>query len=425
MTSQVSKTDCELCTQPAQAPKSCQKTLLDTETGETPGYLDQYAKLTLFHSHQLSKRPQIQEKTYDFPNGYNLSSAYYSYLAGIERGWHAQRCIKHGELHRCPRCKLAVFKAGVCGDRKVCVICGDNYTKHMADVVMRTVNVVSEVVPDLTVIFINFTVPEPIQKLIDYGNGFDLFNKVCKKTLYDYVNYSNEKNIFMPAGLHNSHTWHSSDPLRGWFPHNHSVWLDIVYNKAKHCFEKINCYLDVNLLRKLYLKNLNKEFCMNLKETNVNAKYHTVEGKTYSMKQRRTIPSRVLIRHKIKYALRMPQADITNYSNGYRNAGHGWVKTEEPLTEYTEEESAHINRILLPPPNWRKTRWVGWLADGVRSKYLKLLSIDPNLLKEDKEPEENVCCPICHVVCELEDSSVIAENINEPWAYPWDPGGIP
>ncbi len=379
---------------------------------QTPQYIHYLERITSLDS----KLPKLEEKTYAFPNGYGDSIAFKSFLDNIDKGWKAQRCLLHGDKHVCPNGHGIVYSPHFCMSRRICVVCGDNYTKNLASQAMRTINILSEHLPNLYLISINFTLPEPVQRLIDYGKGFKRFVKACNDTMYRYSGNKRPlgrngkelkhiKRIKIPAGLLSSHNWHSNKPLVGWYPHNHTYWLNYVYDKSRKEFVETEAYLDVNKLRTIYREELVRAFpeCSNIPtEVNIRTEYVLVNDQ-----------NRGKVWHMLSYGLRMPQVDVIKYSNF-----HGY-------TQYSDQETNHLYNILMPPKYWRRTSWFGWLSDGVRHKYLKLLGIDPEVLKDNSEPDMEVRCPVCNAICEYEGYTTIEvlKQDHVKFMYPWDPGG--
>jgi len=359
---------------------------------------------------------------YRFLDGFNSSEAYFRYLSspGI-RAW-AIRCIKEGFMYECPHDGLKIFEPRVCQDHRACVICGNRHTNRLALPAMRLLNVLSLKLPDLYLTGIVFTLPRLLQKAIGYDN-FKKFNDICLETIKEYHEGT------MPAGVNASHTWHSKSPLEGRYPHNHSFWLNYGYNKASDRFEMIEKFYDVKKLRNIYRKRLNKAFGVTLPMVNLFVEYVRVDPN--NEKKRRKIL------HMLTYAFRMPQKDITEHARGVRwdSKQRKYVQIAEPIVEFSQAQLAHITYVLQPPPNWRRVRWYGWLADGVRAKYLNKLdiAIEDTLEPPGDESEAGVRCPKCHDKCvplckgKHDSSNVItlddALDVYGEIFLPWDPGG--
>ncbi|GAH96159.1 unnamed protein product [marine sediment metagenome] len=136
----------------------------------------------------------------------------------------------------------------------------------------------------------------------------------------------------------------------------------------------------------------------------------------------------------LAYAFRMPQKDVTEYARGvkWNRKQQKYHQVRNPMRMFTDDEKDHLSYILAPPPNWRRVRWYGWLADGVRAKYLKMLgiAIEDTLEPPNDEMERPVLCPRCGDKCvpllHNGTNRISIESALKNYGdifLPWDPGG--
>ncbi|GAG79796.1 unnamed protein product, partial [marine sediment metagenome] len=254
---------------------------------------------------------------------------------------------------------------------------------------------------------------------INYGT-FKKFNDVCLSTLKEY------HAGVQPAGVNVSHTWHSKNPIAGKYGHNHSFWLNYAFDKKAGKFVKVDKFYDVERLKEIYRKTLASSYGIDLEVVNLFIKYAHVDPENEEKRRK--------VLHMLSYAFRMPQKDITEYARGvkWNRKQLKYNQVRNPMRMFTQDEKDHISYILAPPPNWRRVRWYGWLADGVRAKYLKMLdiAIADTLEPPDDETERDVLCPSCGEKCvplmNNGTNDISIESALKRYGdifLPWDPGG--
>jgi len=311
------------------------------------GYLDYLQNYSLF---SMKKSTKLQKKTkiHDIKDGYNSSIAYQNFLDGLKgdlvipseiRYKRPERCGKFGKLYNCSEHEYNyLYDPKLCGERRLCVICGNQYSMTRGMQIMELFNVVSDTYPQSKCINVTFTVPDQVRRILGFGN-IKRFVACSIKTMNDFYQG------LMPGGVVIAHTWYSSEPLKGWYPHIHSMWSNYAYDKQAERFVKIDHFLTADQLdqfKEIWRSNLIKEFpeCKIPKAINLYWEYIPVNKYTRSR-----------VFHRIKYNTRLPQLDITQYSN------------DKGILEYTPQEKTVVDNQIKPPRNWRRIRWVGWCSD--------------------------------------------------------------
>lgn len=299
--------------------------------------------------------------------------AYRSLLEETDQYWKIMNCLKVGETYQCPHGHL-VYKPTLCKNPKICVNCGQQYTKKQSAKIKEIFNSIHEKVDGVRVTDFVFTVPKQLWKLIDYTN-YNRFLRCCKKTIQKYF-------YGLPCGISNFHHWHSKNPMAENYPHIHLNSLNIVFVKNTPMVVRFD--IDLKKMRQLYKENLEQEFDVEISKINIHYEHIPIDDKPYHKNKK--ITNNQKIWHKLKYNFRMPQLDVNKFSNKHQ------------ISLYSDQQKNAILKLINPPKNFKRTRWFGWLADGVRTKYLKLLDVE--IVRFDKSHNRRVMCPVHNCECE-------------------------
>jgi len=351
-------------------------------------------------------KKQKTKKIHNIKNGYNSSRSYLSLLEDLSKDdmkyTRPERCGRFGKLYNCEQHdQNYLYDPKPCGHRKACVICGHQYSMSLGMNIMELFNVISDTYADSSCINVTWTVPDQVREILTYEN-IKRFVGCATKTMNEYYNG------LMPGGVVITHTWYSSQPLKGWYPHLHSMWSNYAYDKKTSSFVRINHYLDPDQLvqfKKLWRDNLVKEF----KECKIP---ETIDLNWSYLKVNKYTRSRLF--HRIKYNTRLPQFDITNYSR------------EEGILSYTPQEKSVIEHQIRPPNNWRRIRWVGWCSDRNKHKYWNAVHPDthirtPRQISADEKNTSSLRCDICNRELHFVDFITVEELHRENISYRVNP----
>jgi len=150
--------------------------------------------------------------------------------------------------------------------------------------------------------------------------------------------------LMYPSGLSGGvaalHLTHSSEPLRGWYPHIHVIVPNVVVvkNGGLRWFRRARPYFNERLLKKRFAEALKKRYSVE------------VESDLYVQYVRFSDKARV--KHILKYAFRLPIMDLAPYLKaGLSDEVKKWV----------------VEVVNYPR---KRIRWFGWLADGVKNRYM-------------------------------------------------------
>lgn len=169
------------------------------------------------------------------------------------------------------------------------------------------------------------------------------------------------------AGLYVVQVNHSKDPLKGLYPHVHLIVLACANDKLLNKTFRIRPYLDVGRLRKLWSRAVAAKYGVSSKRPyNFHNQYGKISG----------------IRHALSYAVRAPVHDLYKY---VANGG-----------QYCEDDVPLARRLLFGKR--RKSKhvvWCGFLADGVKRRYLSKIDVKVLSLKEFQELNGRKKCLRC------------------------------
>jgi len=315
----------------------------------------------------------------------NGSTAFKVVLEEQDLYWKVANCLKHGTKHLCPT-GHHVYKPEPCRHQNWCVSCGRLYTIRQGSRIMELLNAISEKVDGLRFCRLVFTVPKLLWDKIDYSN-FDVFNHACYKTLEEYYHAK-------VGGVGRDHNWHSKYPLAGNFPHFHSSFVNLGFVNGRPI--QLRYDIDLDKMRSIYRRNLERAFGVKIAKVNLHYEHIPVDDKPN--RKHPEITNRNMIWHGLRYDFRLANLDITRFAK------------KQMIGEFEDEQKGEVTRLIMPPTNFRFTRFFGWWADGVRNKYLKLLDIEPILFSKKREPKD-VICPVHNLPCELVDNWVAWDDI--------------
>lgn len=180
----------------------------------------------------------------------------------------------------------------------------------------------------------------------------------------------------LPATLINIQTWHSDNPLDGKYLHAHCDSLNLFYDVDKG-FYSVNSYIDVDKNRGIWLqcvKELAKDcgYTMDdLKEVNLNHSYVPFDDDMEHRKE---------IRHNLNYDMRKSVGDIVKWIDEANRLNYG----------INEGYLKELYRLLSDKNNKKEHVWIGWLADGVKNKYLAKLGLHVKTDSEVKMEQEEL-----------------------------------
>jgi hypothetical protein len=165
----------------------------------------------------------------------------------------------------------------------------------------------------------------------------------------------------MSGGVVSLHLWHTNDPLSGIYPHFHVIIPNVILKKEgfRH-FARARPFFNVDWFKVRLKSALLKSYKFEAGEVNVHFSYCKLDNEVHS-------------RHLLNYAFRSPIADLYPHL-------HGGLSTEK----------MNVAKTLLDFRGHR-IRWFGFLADGVKSLYVKGYVKFARWLKDNGN-----LCPIHH-----------------------------
>jgi len=269
-------------------------------------------------------------------------------VANCGKSWHKFWCDGDGGH--------LLLRRRLCGHRRFCPNDARSYVNLRVN---RAYEVLREFASKLKfkvyLIHIVFTLPQPL-----WGRAVE-----DSKLLVDVVYRTLDEYKGMKGGVLSVHFTHSKNPLLGWFPHVHVIMLNVVAKvlpqlsedglkpvKRKRdgvvYFVRKRPYLNHLLLKMKYKWWIQKVFgytWRGLPDVYVNyVKFcDENEGK---------------IKHLLRYAFRLPIQDFYNVD----------------FSNLTEEQSNFVWQLLNL--KFKRIRWFGFLADGVKKFYFSFVGLD-------------------------------------------------
>ena len=380
-------------------------------------------------SYKLNYKNHV--RLYRYLDGFGQSSAYRHYLDGcdvtvksfmgdVDDFGHplpelsdisevVDRCMQRGNVHECPNGHYVYKPTNACKQHKYCVICASNYSRRKALGIMDLLFTMSMKLPDLAVTDIVFTLPEDIQSMLTYDN-INKFSGVISKTVKRYHSEvisvkkslngrvrTRDKRIYhKPGGFSVIHTWHSTDPTKGWYPHGHTAWVNYVIDGVTGQPKKVDSYYDEAKLKQIYSEELVKAFNVPVDNINLNLSYLSVN--------RANEPK---LMHNFNYICREPVIDVVDHAKNqrwdskerhyYPRRGGGAV-----ISAFTPKQLESIGLIVNYPKYHKRLRWFGFLSDSVKFMQLAKMGITRDEINIDydlMDKESPVICPVCHAEC--------------------------
>jgi hypothetical protein len=197
-----------------------------------------------------------------------------------------------------------------------------------------------------------FTLPEGYQKIIP-DSDLQKLRRFAKESIDEVFSDNGRYNI---GSMISFQFWHSMSPFTGRFVHVHANVVPVVYDNELDEFVKFNFWLDMskgqeNELAKAWRHRIESEYgALDGKKKKWNAYWQYKVG----LKN---------VHHALRYSMRSPVIDC------YRVIAFGHVYN--PLTE-----RIWAREMLDRPKSEKRSQWFGYLADGVKTRYLKKLYIE-------------------------------------------------
>lgn len=276
-----------------------------------------------------------------------------AYLEGSEIASVLYSCGKYWLKFWCEEGHHYLLKKKLCHERRYCPICADDYKRskvgHAIETFKKLRNLYTGQVY-LTQAVITF----PKELWDEVGGDIDkAFGLVYR--LFDYQFGG------MSGGVVSLHLWHSKDPLKGLYPHFHVIIPNVVLKKEGfNRFVRVRPFFNVDWFKMRFKQLLIKFYGFRCDEVNVHFSYCKLDNVVHS-------------RHLLNYAFRSPIEDLYPYLNNCLS--HEKIEFAKSLLDF----------------KGHRIRWFGFLADGVKSYYVKGYVKFARWLKDNGN-----LCPIHH-----------------------------
>jgi hypothetical protein len=227
-----------------------------------------------------------------------------------------------------------VFRLRGCNSRRFCPTCADKYKRlkssHALDVFKGLTSVYSG---RIYLIHVVITFPKELWGEVakDVDKAFDL--------VYRLFRYSGGG---ISGGVVALHLWHTSAPLSGLFPHFHVIVPNVVIRRGGcgDYLQRVRPYFNLDLFKWRFKSELLMTYNFRADEVDVYFEYCRLDNFARA-------------KHLLNYAFRLPIEDLYPYLHG------GLSEAEVQFARYLLDFKGH------------RIRWFGFLADGVKSRYVK------------------------------------------------------
>jgi hypothetical protein len=219
---------------------------------------------------------------------------------------------------------------------------------------------------------VTFTLPPSAQRLVK-----DDMLGVVRRTGFQTVNeVLSEEGRFVLGCVGSTHHWHSSRPLKGWFPHADLTVLGLAYERDMDRFVPIDLYLKgerLEMLNQVWRSKFSETFGETKARKFV---VHWQYGDGYATAE-----------HRFRYQFRRPVEETFN-----------------AVTRLGSSVSVNLEwarRMLIRPKNEKRHQWYGYLSDGIKSKYLQKLGVSIERKSARDRARRKAYCPDCgdELVC--------------------------
>lgn len=347
--------------------------------------------------------------------------AYLEYLDIINNN-SVSNCSKFGDIYQDVNGHTG-FKPVLCGHRNECMIDGNIYTNKLAGESFELLQAISDKYRNNGLGFLHFTddtftLPMDLNdRVTELGNeGIKLFRAAVSE-FYTLL-YGG-----LPAVCLNNQSWGTGNPLKGSFNHFHCYGLNLCYERSrqgllsKDRFYTVNPYVDTDLALSVWygcVSRLADKLGVPLEDAIITGDKSLVWNHEYlefnplayqDAGNGKKIPNYSLIKHAINYDMRKPVGDIIKFlgSDNYK-----------PYS-LTVSQKERLMGLIHPDKNKKNHVWIGWIADGVKQKYLSLLNLYAKTQKELKaemkavseEKLNSYICPICGDVMEQINNGIV------------------
>lgn len=427
----------------------------DYLAAKTP-YLEHHAKLNNFSLEKVLFSLPVEQKTLRLKNltlrsgkktaRDKVYAQHYAFLNGESwQSWHSYLesrdiyrpldCLRYGYAYRCDEPPIephVVYEPKFCGDRWHCVVDGYRYEQTRAGEAMDAFQAISDKVAGQVISRFVFTLPRELWGKIGFNN-FSVLNRLAIDTMAEY--YGSQ-----PAGVLVNQWWHTDKPLpddvkTALYPHIHAAFSNVV-KLGSYAYSVAEPHINEARLKDIWARRLAKRFNLKYRfddasgkpQICIRGKWRTInlrlagyvpfndEPYIYSRGKRKgeaaPFSNKAYLRARLRYDMRMPQRDIADY--GDKLGLESFNAKQLMMVDSLIGRGSRDKRIGRPL-NFRGVRWVGWLADGVKSKNCAQLGIHIPSAKERRaglknELDKPVICPQHNVVCSREYVTEVADS---------------
>lgn len=265
-----------------------------------------------------------------------------------------------------------------CGERRLCPVCGtyqqDVLAREAAELVLlvqEAVEIWARVRSESYGLKVVLTVPKALSAEIDAVRGEEWWKKVNE--LYRAGGWV-VKRVFGDGVA-----WVAGMDLSGesapWEPHYHLNYYILPVAREGGKWRALRRWSEVEALvelRRMWAEEVGRIWGREVGEVVVHVGY---------------LRGAVQVRHWLRYLYRHPLEDLWK---GWLGFGGGELRyryrkggREKRVKVSGEEAITALGRVVEMPSKFKRIRWGGWLADGVRRKVLEGLA----LVREEEEEE--------------------------------------
>jgi hypothetical protein len=260
-----------------------------------------------------------------------------------------------------------------CRERNVCVSDARGYGKALVDDAFELVHAVNAKIPGkLEYVAFEFTAPKRMQlRIAADRDGLKSMRILGTQALQEVLGGKR----YLLGGTIAAHWWHSSDPLKGVYPHVHGTLLTWAYDREAGRLVKVKGWIEPEILRRLaevWTAKCEKKW----------GKVH-FKGAHYVVHVHLSVGYGHL-RHRLDYQFRRPVVDFFKYVRGLKEG-------------LPDVDLSWVREALIRPRGENHIAWFGWMQQNVRKRYIATVNlILPKKRVRDKlRREKQMVCPRC------------------------------
>lgn len=259
------------------------------------------------------------------------------------------------------------YRPTLCQQRDVCPTCSWVYNEELVAPSLELYQLLCNSVGfRIGFAEVEVTLPYRAQRLVDDS----MLGRMRRTSFKSVDEVLSEDGRFVLGAVASTHHWHSSSPLKGWFPHVHLTVLGLAYERDTDRFVPIDLYSKAERLSQ-FSQVWRERFLETFGYVSA-SKFvtHWHYGSGFATAE-----------HWFRYQFRRPVIEVYN--------------AVERVGDLNSVNIEWVKRALIRPTSEKRHQWYGFLSDGVKSAYLRKLRLSIERKSVRDRIRRKVHCPDC------------------------------